>query len=94
VLARQLPVAGQELARRELAADDTIAELARDLLAHRLRIPGGQMEEQRWCITVHTRYIRFAGEEVSPRGIRPACRAPGRDAAGDPIPGGPRKEQT
>ena len=57
-LARQLPVARKGLAGRQLATHDAISKLARDLLAQRLRIPGGQVEQQRKCITVHIRYIQ------------------------------------
>ena len=47
VLARQLAMSGQDLARYQLAAHDAFAELTRDLVAHRFGIPGGEMQQQR-----------------------------------------------
>ena len=78
MLTREPPEAGQEIARRELAADDAIAELARDLLAHRLRVAGGQVQKQDLRLTVHIRYIRKITPEVLRLG---PSRAPALSAA-------------
>jgi hypothetical protein len=51
-------VAGQRLARRQLAAHDAIAELASDLFAHGFRVIWDKVEEQWKSITVHIRYIQ------------------------------------
>ena len=57
-MACQLPVTRQEVACREFSANDSVTELARDLVANGFRVPGGQMEKQGRCITVHIRYIQ------------------------------------
>ena len=47
MVAGQPTVSGQGLTGRELAANDAVAKLTRNLLSERLPVPGGEVEEQR-----------------------------------------------
>jgi hypothetical protein len=58
VLTGQSSVDRQGLTRRKLPSHDAISQLAEDLVADGFRVPGGQVEQQGWCITVHKRYIQ------------------------------------
>jgi hypothetical protein len=55
-----LAVARKSVARHQLAPDNPAAKLPRDLVAQRLRIVWSEMEEETWCITVHSHYIQYA----------------------------------